>query len=148
METTCKETLTLELIDELTPILELHRQELSKYDDMKLNPNWDMYFKVQEFDLLRLFVCRDEDKKICGYAAFLLTPNPHYKDFMYAHQDVFYVTQDRRGSRVAVKLIKATESLFDEADVIVHHAKFTNRFGEFLEKFGYNKAEIMYHKRR
>lgn len=147
METVNKEKLDQNLIDEITPILESHRQELSRYDDMVLNPNWDVYYKMQEVGQFYLYVCRDEDNKIVGYAAFFTMQNLHYKDFIYAHQDVFYVTQDKRGSRVAVKLLKATEELFEVADVIVHHAKFTNRFGEFLEKFGYHKAEATYHKR-
>lgn len=143
------EKLTPSLIEEILPILEVHREELSKYKDMILKPDWDMYYTLQNKEALEVYIVRDEDSNIKGYAVYFLSTNAHYSDFLYAHQDVFYVSQDRRGSRIAYNLIKYSEQKLKEkgVSVIVHHTKTTNRFGEMLGKLGYGVAEVMYHKR-
>lgn len=143
------ENITDLLISELTPILDIHRKELQTYSDMNLNPDWDMYRSVERRNNLVLLVARDEDDMIVGYAAFLLNLNPHYKDFLYAIEDVFYVVQDNRGSRIAVNMIKKSEKILKAkgVDTIVHHAKFTNTFAPFLEKLGYKQTEVMLAKR-
>lgn len=144
------EFLNDDLINEITPILESHRKELSKYNDMKLNPDWNMYYLLQNANCFRIFIARDyESNKIVGYACFILQNNLHYCDFKYAHQDVFYVVGELRRSRLAYNLIKFSEKelLKDNVSVIVHHTKLINKFGDMLGVMGYSKAEIMYHKR-
>ena len=137
------EKLTDELIEEITPILDIHRIELQSHE-MKLNPDWDAYKMMQEMDMLIWLIARDGDE-IVGYSLFLIANNFHYKDFLYATEDVFYVIGDRRGSRIGINLIKKSEEILKErgVDVITHHAKFTNKFAPFLEKLGYNKTEVM-----
>lgn len=143
------EKLTKELIEEALPILEAHRQEISKYKDMPLSIDMDAYLQLQSMDKLVAHVARDEDGKIVGYGCYFIVTNPHYSDFLYAHQDVFYVVKDKRGSRIAYNLIKRSEKDLKERGVavIVHHAKPSNNFGELLTRLGYDVSEIMYHKR-
>ena len=142
------EILTDELILELTPILEIHRAELQSFPDMKLNPSWDIYKILEERGKLKYIIAR-EDNIIVGYSLYIIDYNMHYKDFVFATEDVFYVINDKRGSRIGIKLVKYSEKLLKEmgVDVITHHAKFTNRFGQFLEKLGYKKTETMLAKR-
>lgn len=142
------EPVTESLISEMLPILEEHRIELSRYKDMILSPDIDTYLALQDMDKIQCYLAR-ENGIIVGYSCYFLLVNPHYSNFIYAHQDVFYVVQDKRGSKIAHKLIKMSETELKEKNVsvIVHHAKLINRFGEFLISLGYNQAEIMYHKR-
>jgi len=144
------EVLNDELRREITPILEEHRLELSRYEDMILNPDWKMYNAMQENNKLRIYTARDRFTDVLlGYTVFFLIDNPHYCDFLYAHQDVFYVVQNKRGTRIAYNLIKKSEEQLKEdgVTIIVHHTKLINKFGQMLDKLGYSQAEIMYHKR-
>ena len=143
------EKLTDELIEEITPILEDHRVELQSYKDMALNPNWEKYRQIEAAGDFRFLIARDEDNTIVGYAAFVMFYNMHYNDYKMAIEDVFYVVQDKRGSRIAINLVKKSEAILKElgVHVITHHAKFTNTFAEFLEKLGYHKTETMLAKR-
>ena len=138
------EELTDELIEEITPILELHRVELQSHE-MKLNPDWDAYKRVQDAGKFMWLIARDATGTIVGYTAFVISNNLHYKDFIYAIEDVFYVVEDKRGRRIGATLVKRSEELLKErgVDVITHHAKFTNRFSQFLQKLGYAKTETM-----
>ena len=142
------EVLTDSFIKEVTPTLEIHREELQSFKDMQLNPHWDNYKLLQEVGKLVWIVAR-EDGIIVGYSLFIVDFNMHYKDFLFAIEDIFYVVPGKRGSRIAVKLVKASEEILGglKVDVITHHAKFTNRFAPFLEKLGYSKTETMLAKR-
>lgn len=142
------EALTDHLIDELTPILEAHRQELQSYPDMILNPAWEIYKLMQDLGKTMFLVARD-DGVIVGYCMYIISANMHYRDFVYAIEDVFYVVKDHRGSKIAIKLIRTSEDLLSQrgVDVITHHAKFTNNFKPFLEKLGYTANETMMMKR-
>ena len=138
------------LIEEVWSTLEEHRVELSKYEDMKLNPNNKVYLALQEAGMVKIITAREiATGKIVGYACYIIQPNLHYCDFLYANQDLFYVTQEKRGSRIAVNLLKISESVLKECNVsiIAQHAKLTNKFGKLLELSGYNLAEKIYHKR-
>lgn len=142
------ENVTDSLIEEITPILDGHRQELQSWKDMPLNPNWDMYKEADKNGQLVWLIARDCGQ-IVGYSLFLISPNPHYKDFITAIEDIFYVVPDKRGSKIAVNLIKRSEKILKSrhVSVITHHAKFTNTFAQFLEKFGYKQTEVMLSKR-
>jgi len=142
------ETLTDNLIEEVTPILEAHRQELQSHP-MKLNPQWDKYKLMEQLDSFMWLIARDESGAIVGYVAFIISPNLHYKDYIYAIEDVFYVVQDKRGTRIGINLVKKSEELLKErgVDIITHHAKLTNNFSPFLQRLGYNVTETMLAKR-
>ena len=144
-----EEQFTPELFKELLPILETHRLELSAYPDMELGVDVDAYYTLQQLNKLLVFVCRDKKSNVIGYTCFVVNTNPHYKEYKYAHQDVFYVVKDARGRKVARELIKVSEEVCKSVnvDVVVHHAKFTNTFGRFLELNGYTPTETTYHKR-
>lgn len=141
------EILTDELVEEITPLLELHRVELQSHE-MRLNPDWDVYKLMQEIGKLMWLIARD-DGVIVGYSLFVISNNLHYKDYLYAIEDVFYVVGDRRGRTIGVGLVKKSEELLKArgVDVITHHAKFTNEFAPFLERLGYEKVETMLAKR-
>lgn len=143
------ENITDKFIDDIMPILEVHRKELQSYDDMGLNPDWDTYIAMDKSENLVNFVARDEDDNIVGYVAYFLSYNMHYSDFLYAQQDVFYVVPDKRGSRIAVNLLKRSEKILKHrgVDTITHHAKAKNNFSQFLQKFGFKETEIMLGKR-
>ena len=142
------ETVSKENIAEVLPILEVHRVELQSYSDMNLTPDWDAYQRMESWDKLVWLVAR-ENGMIVGYAVFVLGYNLHYKDYLFAVEDVFYVVNDKRGNNIAYNLVKKSEKILKEmgVDVITHHAKFINKFAPFLERLGYNKTEIMLSKR-
>ena len=142
------EKITDKNIAQVMPIFEAHREELQSFKDMKLNPDWDAYKMMQDMDRLVWLIARDEGV-IVGYAVYMLSYNLHYKDFLFAIEDIFYVVNDKRGSRIGINLVKKSEEILKDrgVDVITHHAKFTNKFAPFLERLGYNKTETMLAKR-
>lgn len=144
------EELNDKLIEEATPIMDIHRVELQSHD-MRLNIDWESYLNAQDMDKVMFLVARDDENNdaIVGYSGYIISHNLHYKDYIYAIEDVFYVVDDKRGSRIAVNMVKMSEVILKKrgVDVITHHAKFTNNFAPFLERLGYSKTETMLAKR-
>ena len=144
------EMITDRLIEEITPTLEIAKQELTGYADMALNPDWDRYKAMEALGMVVCIIARNTDTdKIEGYGFFFIQPNVHYKDYLYAFQDAIYFVPEKRASMLPAKFIKYTEEYLKwrGCEVIVHHTKPWNKFGTFLKKLGYSEAETTYHKR-
>jgi GNAT superfamily N-acetyltransferase len=144
------EVVTKELIDEMLPMLEEHRKELTAYKDIKLNVDYERYIGAYNIGMFRVFVARDENNSIVGYVAYFINNNAHYSDYVYAIQDVLYVDKSRRGGVIGAKLLKyADNALKNEhnVSVVTQHTKVFHDIGPFLEKMGYEFVEKIYMKR-
>ncbi len=143
------EPITEKLFDEMWAVLETQRLELVNRKDMHLNPYIAKYLLMEKSKQAFIVVARDDNNTIVGYSAWFVSPNMHYMDFIDAHQDVFYVVDGKRGTRIAMKLLKKCEEELKlrNVDNILQHTKVSNNFGRFLEKMGYGVAEVIYSKR-
>ena len=143
-----QEFLTDTFIGEVTPLLELHRDELCLYDDFVLNPNWKAYQMLEEMGHFVIYTAREEGKLI-GYAAYAIHQNLHYNNRKHAVQDVIFISKDRRGRLAGIGLIKFADKELTEQGVhlVSHHVKLHNDFGPLLMKLGYGLAEYIYERR-
>jgi L-amino acid N-acyltransferase YncA len=143
-----EETLTLSLANELMPLLELHRQEISAYKDMKLNVNVEKYIQMNNIGMYKIFVARSEGKLV-GYLAYFIAPNMHYSDYVYATQDVIYVDKSSRGAMVGLKLLNEAEKELIKlgVNVATQHVKVKHDISPLMEKAGYDWVEKIFMKR-
>jgi hypothetical protein len=143
------ELLTDELINELMPILETHRVELSRFKDMPLNPDWEKYKIISSLGKCMWYTVRNNDGMLLGYSVIVIDNNMHYKDFLYAIQDIFYIIEGNRTSIASLKLLRFIEKDLKEkgVSVVIQHAKLTNRFSELLTKLDYTMVENSFLKR-
>ena len=143
-----QEYLTDNFIEEVTPLLEEHRDELCLYDDFVLNPNWDAYSKLEEMGMFVIYTARCEGELV-GYAAYAIHQNMHYSDKKHAVQDVLYIKPGRRGAMMGMKLLKFADDELIELGVnlVSHHSKVRNDIGPLLMKIGYHLAEYIYERR-
>lgn len=143
-----REQATAELCAEIWPLLELHYQEVARFKDIALNPDFDLYCKMDEMGVLRVFVARERGA-ILGYCIFFVKENPHYKDSKQATQDIIFIHPKHRG--FGAKFILWCESqLRDEGVEVVYHRtkeKADLNFGQMLDRLGYEKIDVVYAKR-
>lgn len=136
---------------EFSAITYQHWEEITAHKDIPLNVDWDMYKMMCHSGRVLVVTAREEDKTLLGYAIFLIGPHLHYKNHVYANQDVLFVRKDKRLSMagVGIKLIRASEALLKArgVDVIVHHVKVDHDFSPLLRKLDYGLTEYIYHKR-
>lgn len=142
-----RELATPALCEELLPLLEAHYQEIAHFKDIKLEPDFEQYIRVEEAGSLRVFTARDEDNALFGYAIYFVRANIHYKSSVQAVQDILYVHPQYRG--IGAKLIAhADRELAKEGvQAVYHHVKSEHNFGPLLERMGYKLVDLIYAKR-
>ncbi len=146
-----EERITEELKDEFTSLAYKHWEEIATHKDIPMSIDWESYEALDNSDHLVGMTARDGDGILVGYAVFILHYHPHYKEHIYAQQDVLFVDMSKRKTMagVGLKLIRESEKVLASygVDVIHHHVKVKHDFSPFLERLDYNFVEKIYEKR-
>jgi hypothetical protein len=140
------ESLCEKLQSDIKPIL------LDNYDELtankhvvKLNPDWDRYYDLQNHGKLKVFTMRDSDEKLVGYAAFFIDTHIHYKDLLVATNDVIFTSQIQRSGMQGIRFINFIhKNLIDSVDKIVWHIKDHLDFSPLLVRHGYKKEDSLW----
>lgn len=141
------ERLTLDLMDEMMPLLVAHYNEISANLDIPLKPRVDKYIDLDEAGFLRVYTARDESGLLIGYAVFTVNYSMHYADSYQAIQDIIYIDKSRRG--FGSKFISWCDSqLRDEGvQIVYHHVKAKHNWSHLLQRLNYNLVDLIYSRR-
>ena len=83
-------------------LIELHWSEIAlNQDNIKLNPDWEAYHSLEEHSKLKIFTARDDDRLV-GYFVVIVGNNIHYKDHLFATNDIIYMHKDYRKGLLAL----------------------------------------------
>src|SRR5258708_32849001 len=93
----CQSEKISDSLEEAKPLLQKHWDEIAFYKDIPLSPDYDLYLKLESAGVVKSFAARNGDGKMIGYAVYLLQKNPHYKESLWAKQDIIFVDPDHRG---------------------------------------------------
>jgi GNAT superfamily N-acetyltransferase len=143
-----EEKLSSELIQEIYPLLAAHWEEIAdNKDKIKLNPDFQWYWAQEKAGALHIVTARD-DGELKGYFISVVHPNPHYKDHIFAVNDILFVHPDFRGTTLPVRMFKYAEEKLRQRGVSVMslHMKTKHPFVGFAEKLGFRKAEYNFTK--
>jgi len=145
---TYQEESAKDCLEEIKPLIEMHWEEIALYKDkIKLDPDFDKYLLLDSMGMLHILTVRD-DAKLIGYFISFIQPNMHYKESVFATNDILYVDPAYRKGSVGYKLFKKAEKSLKEigVDVIVIHSKVNNDFKPLMDKLGYERIEYNYSK--
>jgi GNAT superfamily N-acetyltransferase len=134
--------------DDATLLLELHWEEIAlNKDAIKLNPDWDTYFELEDKGILKIFTAREEGKLV-GYFVVICRHHLHYKDHLFAFNDVLYLQKEYRKGFTGAKLMKFAEKCLKEdgISVLVVNTKRHKPFDILLSWLGYKHVENVYTK--
>lgn len=129
-------------------LLEDHWEEIAlNKGKIALNPDWEAYEDLETAGKLKIFTARDDDRMI-GYFVVLVGPNLHYKDHIFAVNDILYLDKNYRKGRTGIKLIKFAEQCLKEdgASVLNINTKTHKPFDSLMEYLGFNLIERVYSK--
>jgi GNAT superfamily N-acetyltransferase len=130
------------------PLLEKHWEEIAlNKDTIKLNPDWDAYADLEDAGILRIFTARS-DGELVGYFVTFVKAHIHYKDHLFAYNDILFLTKEYRKGFTGSKLIKFAEKCLKEdgVSVVVVNTKRHKPFDVLLEWLGYKHIENIYSK--
>jgi GNAT superfamily N-acetyltransferase len=134
--------------NDIEVLLEKHWEEIAlNKSKIKLNPDWDTYLSLYEAGQLGIYTAR-KDKKLVGYFIVVAAPNPHYKDHIFAVNDIIYLDPEYRKGFVGVKLIKYAEKNLKElgVSVLAINTKVHKPFDSLMERLGFSLIERVYSK--
>ena len=133
---------------ECQSLIELHWEEIAlNKDSIKLNPDWDAYYSLEDQGKLKIFTARDGNTLV-GYFVVILGNNIHYKDHLFANNDIIYLHKDFRKGFAGVRLIKFAEACLKEdgVSVLTINTKIHQPFDKVLERLKFKPIERVYSK--
>lgn len=131
---------------EIEPLLNEHWEEIAlNKDKIKLNPDWRAYADLDSINALRIYTAR-KDGKLMGYFVVIVSKSLHYRDHLFANNDIIFLAKAARKGLTGVKLIKfALDSLESEGVTKVHiNTKAHQPFDAILERLGFEEIERVY----
>ena len=131
---------------EIEPLLEEHWKEIALNKDIiKLNPDWEGYARLDGINALRIYTARKDDELV-GYFVVLVSKSLHYRDHLFANNDIIFLTKAARKGLAGFKLIKfAIDSLAAEGITKLHiNTKAHQPFDAILERLGFQEIERVY----
>jgi GNAT superfamily N-acetyltransferase len=135
-------------LDEAGPLLIDHWENIAlNKDTIALDPLWDTYRKLEETGNLKIITARQE-KKLVGYAAYVISPSLHYSDQIIADADVFWLDPDYRKGMAGMRLFKHAEKVLKSYGVtrVMNKVKIHFDVGKVFERMGYDPIERVYSK--
>ena len=143
-----KERYSEQLVCELLSLLQQHHEEVSHCPDVPIEPDFNIYRKMEDMGILRIFTAR-ENGEIVGYSVFFVSASIHHKSKLQAAQDLLFLRPDYRRGFTAYRFIKWCDDQLraDGVKSIFQYVNVKSDFGSLLERMGYNKFETLYVRR-
>ena len=139
-------------VDEVKGKLDLlfleHYKEIARNKAvMKLKPNWDVYYKAEEQGTLFTYLAM-QDGVCLGYSANFVANHLHYADLKFCQNDLLFISKEHRGSRLGLKLMKATENHAKSlgCKLMLWHAKEDTTLAHMLPRLKYGVQDIIFSK--
>ena len=133
---------------EIEPLLVKHYEEIALDKNIiKLNPDWRAYAELDNINALRIYTAR-KDGKLMGYFVCIVSRSLHYKDHLFANNDVIFLTKTARKGLTGMKLVKfAIESLTSEGVTKLHiNTKAHQPFDPIMVRLGFEEIETVFSK--
>lgn len=134
--------------EDCLPLISAHWEEIAlNKSTIKLDPDWDEYARLDRNGHLRIFTARD-GAKLVGYFVLIVNRSLHYKNHLFAVNDILFMDKDYRKGSVAMRLLKfAEKAMRDEGvSLVMVNTKVHQPFDPLMERLGYNLIERIYSK--
>lgn len=145
---TYKQEKLVDIKEELEPLLVLHYEEIAAYKDkVKLAPDWDRYFGLEEQGILHIYTVRDSGVLV-GYYICMVVPNLHYSNDLYSVNDIVLIKPEYRSAKVGLGLFQFVEDEMRKlgVSVMTMHMKTKQPFDNLCIGLGWDYLERLYTK--
>lgn len=143
------ETLPVSFFEEnCNDLFKEHYEEIALNKSvMKLLPNWEKYFALEQSGMIMCLGAFLGEECI-GYSINFFTNHMHYKEMFYMQNDLLFVAEEHRNTRVGLDLIRETEkqAFARGAEMMLWHAKENTNLSNLMPRLGYAVQDIIYSK--
>ena len=129
-------------------LIRLHWEEIALNKEViRLNPDWGAYESLEDSNILKIFTARDSSELV-GYFVVLVGRSLHYKDHIFAENDILYLHKDYRKGYTGIKLIKFAEKCRKEdgVSILKVNTKVHQPFDTLMSFLKFNLIERVYTK--
>lgn len=148
MNLTYQQEFMATIVPDMQKLIEAHWEEIAlNQDRIKLNPDWDAYADLEKIGVAKAFTVR-ESGRLVGYFVVFCKKHIHYKDHIFAANDVIFLHPEYRKGMTGVRLIRFAEQCLaeDGVSVLVINTKTHKPFDAVLERIGFGLSERVYTK--
>lgn len=148
MGVTYQEEKLSDCLEEMKPMLLKHWEELANHRDTRpLDPDYQMYLAMNDMEIVRVFTVRS-DSKLIGYSIWIVAKHLHYKTWLYAVSDIYWLNPEHRKTGVAFDFFFKIEDWLKSLGVnsITVQDKLTHKHNSFFNRLGYTPIEQLYEK--
>lgn len=148
MSITYQQEVLYQVEQDIKPLIEKHWEEIAlNKDNIKLNPDWEAYELLEKAGKLKIFTARNQ-KDLVGYFVVIVSNNIHYKDHLFATNDIIYLSPEERKGSVGIRLIKFAEKCLrqDGVSVLTMNTKIHKPFDVLMERMKFKLIERVYSK--
>lgn len=134
---------------EAEELLQLHWEEVGvNKDHFKLAPMPEAYQAMSEAGILVVFTARNAMSRLVGYSVFIVTPSPHYRNNIFADNDIYFIHKDYRKGFVASNFFRFMEEQLQErgVDLMVVRTKINRRMDVFFRRLNFKLTEEVFTK--
>ena len=116
---------------------------------IELNPDWEAYDALYYAGMIGVYTVR-KDEKLVGYLVVLARNHPHYKDHIFASNDILFIDKEHRKGLVGYFLVKyVTEDLEKRGvSVLLFNTTVDKPYDPILKRLGFKHSEKLYTKYR
>jgi hypothetical protein len=132
---------------EIEALIQEHWEYVTDDPSMKPDIDWDFYHKTEDLGLLHTLAVRD-DEELIGYILLMTIRAPHYKSYVFAHDDAFFLKAQYRKGWSGVRMFREAEKMMKAMGVkrICYHEKLKVPMGKVFEFLGYRPRETIWMK--
>jgi len=134
--------------EDIKPLLIKHWELVAlNQGKIKLNPNWEEYARLDAAGKLRIFTARNKEELV-GYCVLIIGHSIHYRDHIFANNDVTFVLPEHRSGATGYHLIKFAEDycIDNNVSLLNINTKVHIPFDKLLLGMGFDLIERIYSK--
>ena len=132
--------------EEAKALIANHWKEVAFHKDIPLDPDYEKYKQMEESGSLRCFTARAQGKLV-GYSVYFVQTHLHYKQTLYAMQDLMYIDPEYRGRGMAFLDWCDSQMKEEGVQVSMLHVKVNLDYGPALKRIGYEPIDRIYGRR-
>ncbi len=132
---------------EALPLMQEHWDEIKEQQDVPLDPDFEVYKKLDDMQVLRVFTARDGKNNLLGYCVYFVQTNPLSKKISQANQNALFIKKDARG--FGKKFIAWCDDLLTREGInfVYHHVSIGHDYSPILKRLKYRTAYTVYSRR-
>lgn len=134
------------LIPELVPLFKIHWEELAINKDIRpLDVDYVGYCNFNRMGVIKVHTVR-KDGELIGYSFWFINNNLHYKSWVMAKNDVYWLHPDHRKSGIGTEMFTKIKDWLKDMGVmnIVIQTKTDHPHEDFFQRLGFTKTESNY----